>query len=293
MDIVIERKRRKLHPIFKTLIVIALAFALFLAVFFIFAPRFVIITDSAWSLVMPHKEFARTSLNLALRWQRLKIIEADISVLSNSKNLEDFITNLSTNKKITAILFGPLASSQIMQYNIDASSTLNNSVVYGISNTQNNFFDITLCLNPQSGWEEASKTIAEEASSMSQNVTLVTDNMGKAYRETIVSQFPTNMVTEYINENESRFFISNTIEEMKNLNTIIAFCPHLKDFYSIFSQDDTISWVVDYKYSTIVPKKQLYGIVLPNLSLFAKTAVIEKPQTKQILHLDYKYSRGL
>jgi len=231
-------------------------------------------------------------MNLAFKWHRLKIIEADSTVLSSAQELETFITDLSKNKKVSCVLFGPIASSQITKYNIDASTILRDSVVYGVNSNQSELFDITLCINPQSGWEEASTAVAKENNSIPQNVALVTDTSGTAYKEAIVSQFASNMITEYINENENRLFISNTINKMNKLNTVLAFCPHLKDFYMVFSQDNTISWVVDYKYSTIVPKKQLYGIVLPNLSGFAKTAILEKPQTKQVLQLDYKYNKG-
>ena len=80
-----------------------------------------------------------------------------------------------------------------------------------------------------------------------------------------------------------------------NLNiTNLGMCPHLEGFYNVFAMDETISWIVDYRYSTIVPSKQLYGTVLPDLSGLAKTIPLKKEALRTevsggTLDLEFKY----
>jgi len=289
-----RRTRKGKHKALKILICLLVALALFVALFFFTARRFIVVSDAAWSQVMPTKEFIRIGRNLFLRWYRLSIIQTDISVLANQTDLEAFLNELSHKAVSGVVMFGPVASVKIVEYNIDASQLFSTATVYGIYGTRSTCFDATLSLNPISGWKEAGKTLTSETETMSQNIAIVSDLTGSIYNKAIVSQFPKGMVTEYTKADDSLLFISNTISNMDRLGITIALCPHLEDFYTIFSYNSSISWVVDYKYANIVPKKQLYGIVVLDLASFASNAKLDKDEVRLAgsngcIMLNYKY----
>ena len=258
------------------MVVIIAIMAAVVGAFLLTAQRFVVVSDAAWSLVMPKKEFSRMRFALARKWHRLIILQPDASELGDSQSLESFIYDLNDEVGDGVVLFGPLVSSKIVEYNVKASSILEKTAVYGIYGTESPLFDATLVPNPGSGWERAASAVAKKVSSMSQNIAIVSDSKGSIYNEAIMSQFQDKMVSAYINEDSSRLFVSNTIQEMNRLGIVLGMSPHLEGFYNVFTMDETISWIVDYRYSTIVPSKQLYGTVLPDLSGLAKTIPLEK-----------------
>lgn len=271
-----RRLSRTAKRILIAMAVIVAAMAAATGTFLLTARRFVVVSDAAWSLVMPKREFSRMRFALASKWHRLIILQPDASVFADSQNLESFMYDLNDEVGDGVVLFGPLTSSKVVEYKVEASSILENAAVYGIHGEGSAFFDATLIPNPESGWRSAASAIAKKIASMSQNIAIVSDSMGSVYNEAIMSQFQTGMVNEYINEDASRLFVSNTIQEMNRLGIVLGMCPHLEGFYNVFETDDTISWVVDYRYSTTVPSKQLYGTVLPDLSGLAKTIPLKK-----------------
>ncbi len=271
-----RRLSRTAKRILIAMAVIVAVMAAATGTFLLTARRFVVVSDAAWSLVMPKREFSRMRSTLARKWHRLIILQPDASVFSDSQSLESFMYDLNDEVGDGVVLLGPLTSSKIVEYNVEASSILEDAAVYGIYGEGSALFDATLIPNPESGWRSAASAIAKKIASMSQNIAIVSDSKGSVYNETIMSQFQTGMVNEYINEDASRFFVSNTIQEMNRLGIVLGMCPHLEGFYNVFETDDTISWVVDYRYSTIVPSKQLYGMVLPDLSGLANAIPLKK-----------------
>ena len=271
-----KRPSKTAKRILVAMAVIVAAMAAATGTFLLTARRFVVVSDAAWSLVMPKREFSRMRFALASKWYRLIILQPDASVFADSQSLESFMYDLNDEVGDGVVLLGPLASSKVVEYNVETSSILEDAAVYGIYGEGSALFDATLIPNPESGWMSAATEMAKKASSMSQNIAIVSDSKGSVYNETIKSQFKTGMVNEYVNEDASRLFVSNTIQEMNRLGIVIGMCPHLEGFYNVFDMDDTISWIVDYRYSTIVPSKQLYGTVLPDLSGLAKTIPLEK-----------------
>lgn len=274
--------------------VLAAAVAMVLGLFIITARRFVVVSDAAWSLVMPKREFSRMGFALARKWHRLIIIQPDASEFGDSQSLESFIYSVGDKVGDGVVLMGPLVSSKVVEYEVDAGSILEKAVVYGIYGTESPLFDATLIPKPENGWTDAASAVARKVSSMSRNVAIVSDSQGSVYNEAIMSWFQDGMVSVYINEDASRLFVSNTIQEMNRLGIVFGMCPHLEGFYNVFTMDETISWIVDYRYSTIVPSKQLYGTVLPDLSGLAKTIPLKKEALRTevsggTLDLEFKY----
>ena len=289
----VQAMRRKHKAAKRILVAMAVIIAVMAAVtgtFLLTAQRFVVVSDAAWSLVLPKREFSRMRSTLARKWYRLIILQPDVSVFADSQNLESFMYDLNGEVGDGVVLLGPLASSKVVEYNVEASYILENAAVYGIYGAGSALFDATLIPNPESGWRSAASAIAKKTASMSQNIAIVSDSKGSMYNEAIMSQFQTGLVNEYINEDSSRLFISNTIQEMNRLGIVLGLCPHLEEFYNVFNSDETISWVVDYRYSTMVPPKQLYGTVLPDLCGLAKTIPLKKETIDGTFDLEFKYN---
>ena len=283
---------------------ILLLVAALCALYFFGFQRFVLVSDPAYSYLLPTSSLLRLRLNLALSGRRLVVVSTTSTDLSSASSFTPILLNLSTGfgGSLSEVLLGPLASQCAVTYDVDVSSLLSNCVVYGMWNEQCSLFDATIISDVNAGWTEATSAVAS-AGTMAQNVGVAYDSLGTSALQAIKSQISENSIVLYSYDSESRFYFSNTISDMNEKQVVLALCPHLNGFEEFFtkgvssndsdsgSSASSVSWIVDYRYAKIVPKKQLYGIVVPDLSGLAKT-LISNPAAKQsgaVYTLEYKY----
>ena len=55
-------------------------------------------------------------------------------------------------------------------------------------------------------------------------------------------------------------------EEMDRQGIVLAMCPYVSTFYRFFSNETTVQWVVDYRFASVVPEKNLYAVVIPDFA---------------------------
>ena len=56
---------------------------------------------------------------------------------------------------------------------------------------------------------------------------------------------------------------------------MLAMCPYVSSFHRFFVGNTTVQWIVDYRFASVVPSDNLYGVVVPDLSVvigISKTA---------------------
>lgn len=278
-----RRKSKVTASVLKVLLAAVLVVAAIASAFLISARRFVFVMDDATALVLPRAELARMRIALAARWSHLVVVRPQADVLDDPFLLNDFVQSVGERYRVRAVLFCQVVSSMIAEYDVDAGSFIPNAAVYGIGGVEGenglalaDHVDSVLVPDIRSGWTSAATSISHDALSMSRNVAVVSDSYGSAYNQAISACFPSGMLSIYTNDDGSRLFSTSTVKEMNRLGIAVAMCPHLDEFYAVFDADDTISWVVDYRYSAVVPKGQLYGTVLPDLSGFVATASLSK-----------------
>ena len=279
-------KTRK--PLLIVLIVIlAVASALALVYYFAF-PTFTIISDSAFSAVLPKAELRRLGLSMATKGIRLKIeaFENDCFYAP-----ESFSSHL---ERVTGkwVLFGPTASSFSVQNEINVRDILARSVTIGIyADPDTNLFDCTLVSDFTSGWIEAATAISDEMSKTSRNTALVYENSVILLAQDIESCFQTGWLSVYEDDGQSRLFVSTTLSEMDKQNIVIALCPYETRLNDFFKNPSSLSWVVDYRFAPVVPQSQLYGMVIPKFEeAFEKVMKITKGSIETIV-LEYRYEK--
>ncbi len=248
--------------IFLLLILTALAF-----VYFIAFERFVLVMDPAWSYLLPSSELFSMRFALAQKGYHLVVVHTSATNLDDSTSF----TSLLLSLKGSEILLGPLASASAVQFGIDVTSLFENAVVYGMWSQSCNNFDVTLISNISAGWQDAITKVTTKT--MAQNVAMVYDSETISVYKAIDSITPTGDFLGYYYDGQSKIFARNTVSDMNEKQVVIALCPHLENLYDLVSLDSSISWIVDYRYAQIIPKKQLFGTVLPDLTGFVKNYV--------------------
>lgn len=248
--------------IFLLLILTALAF-----VYFIAFERFVLVMDPAWSYLLPSSELFSMRFALAQKGYHLVVVHTSATNLDDSTSF----TSLLLSLKGSEILLGPLASASAVQFGIDVTSLFENAVVYGMWSQSCNNFDVTLISNISAGWQDAITKVTTKT--MAQNVAMVYDSETISVYKAIDSITPTGDFLGYYYDGQSKIFARNTVSDMNEKQVVIALCPHLENLYDLVSLDTSISWIVDYRYAQIIPKKQLFGTVLPDLTGFVKNYV--------------------
>ncbi len=274
------KKKTKILPgllIFFLLILTVLAL-----VYFVAFERFALVMDPAWSYLLPSSELSSMRIALAQKGYRLVVVHASASYLNDATSF----TSLLLSLKCSEILLGPLASASAIEFEINVSSLLENAVVYGMWSQECNNFDVTLISNISAGWQDAITKVSTKT--MAQNTAVVYDSEAISVFEAINSEISMGTLFEYYYDGSRRLFARNTISDMNEKQVVVALCPHLENLYDLVSLDNSISWIVDYRYAQIIPKKQLLGIVLPDLTGFVKKYV--KNQVNSLVAtLYYKY----
>ena len=283
-----KKVRHKLNGLLLIVVAIIALVILACAIYFLALPTFTIVSDSAFSAVLPKAELRRLGLSMATKGIRLKIeaFENDSFYAP-----ESFSSRLERVKGKWVIL-GPTASSYSVQNEISVRDILDHSVTIGIyADPDTNLFDCTLVSDFTSGWIEAATTISDEMSKTSRNTALVYDNSVILLAQDIESCFQTGWLSVYEDDGQSRLFVSTTLSEMDKQNIVIALCPYETRLNDFFKNPSSLSWVVDYRFAPVVPQSQLYGMVIPKFKeTFEKVMKITKGSIETIV-LEYRYEK--
>lgn len=252
--------KRKTKVLLGLCIFLLLIVAVLALVYFVAFERFVLVSDPAWSYLLPSSELSSMRFALAKRGYRLVVFDASASQLDGASSFTPMLLSL----KGSVVLLGPLASASAIRFEVDVSTLLEQAVVYGMWSQACCNFDVTLVSDVNAGWREAAGQM------MAQNVAVVYDSDGSSSFEAIESVISKTSLVEYYDDGSNRWFAKNTVDSMKEKQVVVAFCPHLEGLYDLVALDDSIFWIVDYRYAQMIPKKQLFGIVLPDLKALAR-----------------------
>ena len=242
------------------------------AVYFLFFPKITLVSDSSFQQVYQSSDMWSLRLEYASHGFRLKVMKLADSAFDSEVAFKSALSKA----KGRAVLLSPLASEYCVVNEIRISELLEKSIVVGINiYPVNECFDFTLVPNEKSGWIEAATSLEAETSKMSQNVALVYESEVGSYVEDIVSCFPNGHVSEFKKVSGTSLFPTNTLNAMDEQGIVIAMCPYVSSFHRFFVGNTTVQWIVDYRFASVVPADNLYGVVVPDLSVvigISKTA---------------------
>ena len=256
------------------------------AVYFLFFPKITLVSDSSFRQVYTSSDIRSLRLEYAGRGVRLKVLKLADSVFDSA----DVFKAALGKAKGRAVILSPLASEYCMVNEIRVSGLLEKSLVVGINmNPENECFDVTLVPDEKTGWIEAAVALEAETSKMARNVGLVYESETISYVEDIVSCFPEGHVSEFGKTSGTSLFPANTLEAMDGQGIVIAMCPYVSSFNRFFSNGTTVQWIVDYRFTSVVPSGNLYGVVVPDLSVVIGISKTSEKGVYSSEPLPYKY----
>ena len=256
------------------------------AVYFLFFPKITLVSDSSFQQVYTSSDMWSLRLEYASHGFRLKVMKLTDSAFDS----EDAFKSALSKAKGRAVILSPLASEYCVVNEIRMSELLEKSIVVGINiYPVNECFDFTLVPNEKSGWIEAATILEAETSKMSQNVALVYESEVGSYVEDIVSCFPNGHVSEFKKVSGTSLFPTNTLNAMDEQGIVLAMCPYVSSFHRFFVGNTTVQWIVDYRFASVVPKTNLYGIVVPDLSVVIGISKTTEKGAYVSDSLPYKY----
>lgn len=256
------------------------------AVYFLFLPKITLVSDSSFQQVYTSSDMWSLRLEYASHGFRLKVMKLADSAFDSA----DAFKSALSKAKGRAVLLSPLASEYCVVNEIRMSELLEKSIVVGINiYPVNECFDFTLVPNEKSGWIEAATILEAETSKMSQNVALVYESEVGSYVEDIVSCFPNGHVSEFKKVSGTSLFPTNTLNAMDEQGIVIAMCPYVSSFHRFFVGNTTVQWIVDYRFASVVPSDNLYGVVVPDLSVVIGISKTTEKGAYVSDSLPYKY----
>ena len=258
------------------------------AVYFLLFPKITLVSDSSFQQIYPSSDLWSLRLDYASHGVRLKVMKLADSAFDSE---EAFQAALSRAKG-RAVLLSPLASEYCVVNEIRISELLERSIVVGINiNSDNACFDVTLVPDEKSGWIEAATDLEAETSAMSQNVALVYESEGISYIDDIVSCFPEGHVSGFMKISGASLFPSTTLREMDEQGIVIAMCPYVSSFHRFFVNSTTVQWIVDYRFESVVPAENLYGVVTPDFGVVPEISENAEKNGHSSEALPYMYVR--
>ena len=256
------------------------------AVYFLFLPKITLVSDSSFQQVYQSSDMWSLRLEYASHGFRLKVMKLADSAFDSEVAFKSALSKA----KGRAVLLSPLASEYCVVNEIRMSELLEKSIVVGINiYPVNECFDFTLVPNEKSGWIEAATILEAETSKMSQNVALVYESEVGSYVEDIVSCFPNGHVSEFKKVSGTSLFPTNTLNAMDEQGIVIAMCPYVSSFHRFFVGNTTVQWIVDYRFASVVPSDNLYGVVVPDLSVVIGISKTTEKGAYVSDSLPYKY----
>ena len=282
-----KRKSPKLLKIMLRIVALLLLLVLLCAaVYFLFFPKITLVSDSSFQQVYTSSDMWSLRLEYASHGFRLKVMKLADSAFDS----EDAFKSALSKAKGRAVTLSPLASEYCVVNEIRMSELLEKSIVVGINiYPVNECFDFTLVPNEKSGWIEAATILEAETSKMSQNVALVYESEVGSYVEDIVSCFPNGHVSEFKKVSGTSLFPTNTLNAMDEQGIVIAMCPYVSSFHRFFVGNTTVQWIVDYRFASVVPSDNLYGVVVPDLSVVIGISKTTEKGAYVSDSLPYKY----
>ena len=282
--------KKKSPKLLKTVLRIAALLVLLVllcaAVYFLFFPKITLVSDSSFRQVYTSSDIRSLRLEYAGRGVRLKVLKLADSAFDSA----DAFKAALGKAKGSAVILSPLASEYCMVNEIRVSGLLEKSLVVGINmNPENECFDVTLVPDEKTGWIEAAVALEAETSKMARNVGLVYESETISYVEDIVSCFPEGHVSEFGKTSGTSLFPANTLEAMDGQGIVIAMCPYVSSFNRFFSNGTTVQWIVDYRFTSVVPSGNLYGVVVPDLSVVIGISKTSEKGVYSSEPLPYKY----
>ena len=256
------------------------------AVYFLFFPKITLVSDSSFQQVYTSSDMWSLRLEYASHGFRLKVMKLADSAFDSEVAFKSALSKA----KGRAVLLSPLASEYCVVNEIRMSELLEKSIVVGINiYPVNECFDFTLVPNEKSGWIEAATSLEAETSKMSQNVALVYESEVGSYVEDIVSCFPNGHVSEFKKVSGTSLFPTNTLNAMDEQGIVLAMCPYVSSFHRFFVGNTTVQWIVDYRFASVVPSDNLYGVVVPDLSVVIGISKTTEKGAYVSDSLPYKY----
>lgn len=257
---------------------------------------FVLVSDTAWSYVLPQRDVLSLRVHLAFKGVRLKVVELDEYAVSDISVFLDSIVSESCDY----VLLSPIAFACARRSGIDLSAFMPEARVGSIGTRSDaSLSDLVLVSDERSGWLDACRLFASRTESMSRNVALVCESGAVSYAEDIVSCFPVNGVSVFTHSGSSKLFYPETLRAMDEQGIVIALCPYVENLSSFFDQDygsgGSVKWVVDYRFENVLPSSSVYGVVAPDL-VSAAEAVMgcskkEAGSSGSLMDLEYRYEK--
>lgn len=222
---------------------------------------------------------------------------------SNKINLSSILNNtivaaLYTPQTATTSQATPQANTQTTlqgtstpQTATTSQATSQGASTFQTTSASQNIFDCTLVSDLESGWIQAAKEVAAEMKTISQNTALVLDLSSSHLESAIKDQFQNGYLSVFLDDGNQRAFTSLTLGEMVRQGIIVALCPYTQTLSDFFKTPNTISWVIDYRFTDAIPPKQLYGIVLPDLLPALKIITRTTKNSCQQIPLEYHYEK--
>ena len=84
-------------------------------------------------------------------------------------------------------------------------------------------------------------------------------------------------------------FQTNTLAAFDEKGIVFAMCPYVTSFHRFFSKETTVQWITDYRFSSVVPEANLYGLVTPDFESVLEIARNVEKGSRSIEALAYTY----
>ncbi len=281
--------RRKPRKTLLIILIVIMSLAMVCsAIYFLAFRTFTIVSDSAFSQVLPKATLRRLGISMATKGIRLKVENLGDDSFMN----EDLFTSRIRKVRGDWVVLSPVSSAYAVSGGINVSELLERSVVIALhGNVHSGLFDCNLVSDEKTGWIQAAGQLADEFATTSRNVALIYEKESLSYLQDIVDCFGYGRLSLFEDQKGSGLFVNETKKELADLGIVVAMCPSDRRLGDFFKTADTLFWVVDYRFAPAVPSGQLYGMVAPDFESAFNQAMDVTKGSASVVTMEFLYEK--
>jgi hypothetical protein len=203
------------------------------------------------------------------KWMFLKKgLHSQVILVDELPLQEAVLSRVAGDKRTKAMVFSPLLTAFLKETAPLVDQPL--SVGMGPLGLDNGFFDIVLTASSDAGWQDTAlllKRKQEETHLISALLYQSGDSFSEEAARTFESAFadPSLVTVAQGEKAGGKAFVDSVFASLQREHVLLIATPGVDQLDLYLGGDDSVQWVVDVSFESIVPTNQLFAVIGDNL----------------------------
>lgn len=269
LTIGIKQSKFKPMKVKPGLLLFGIIFALVLialVVYFAAFPKVTLVRDESWNLVMPKGSDFELAKKFLHEGKRLRAVTFSQTELEEPDFIETEMKKLDTGG---IILASPVVTAAVNTCDIDIKNLMQTEIIGMGINSE--YFDSVLISDTLPAWVSAAKIAAKAED----KVAVIYDSNSIVEAKLVYENIGSENIYKYNKDEYGEMYETEIKNTLTQDEITLVFCPPIDGMYNIVKKGINQNWIVDYRYSLVIPEENLMGVICPDVYNSLKDGKLE------------------